>query len=54
MLFDRLALACAPEGLPALTVQMDRANPFDETDGLGDGKLVLQVVGGAIAVTTKP
>jgi 3',5'-cyclic AMP phosphodiesterase CpdA len=28
----------APEGLPKLTVQMDRPNPFDEQDGLGDGQ----------------
>jgi len=27
----------APEGLPALTVQMNRPNPFDPNDGLGDG-----------------
>ncbi len=27
----------APEGLPKLTVQMDRADPFDEADGTGDG-----------------
>ncbi|HUN73143.1 MAG TPA: metallophosphoesterase [Steroidobacteraceae bacterium] len=27
----------APEGLPALTVQMSRPNPFDPNDGLGDG-----------------
>ncbi len=28
----------APEGLPALTVQMNRADPFDTFDGCGDGK----------------
>jgi 3',5'-cyclic-AMP phosphodiesterase len=33
----------APEGLPRLTIQMDRANPFDEADGLGDGKLSVAV-----------
>jgi 3',5'-cyclic-AMP phosphodiesterase len=27
----------APQGLPALTVQMNRPNPFDPNDGLGDG-----------------
>jgi hypothetical protein len=27
----------APEGLPKLTVQMDRADPFDEADGTGNG-----------------
>jgi hypothetical protein len=29
----------APEGLPKLTVQMSRANPFDMSDGLGDGRI---------------
>lgn len=29
----------APEGLPALTVQMNRPNPFDPNDGLGDGSV---------------
>jgi predicted phosphodiesterase len=29
----------APDGLPKLTVQMDRADPFDEADGTGDGTL---------------
>jgi 3',5'-cyclic-AMP phosphodiesterase len=29
----------APEGLPALTVQMNRADPFDPNDGLGDGSI---------------
>jgi 3',5'-cyclic-AMP phosphodiesterase len=28
----------APEGLPALTVQMNRPNPFDPNDGLGNGQ----------------
>ena len=27
----------APEGLPALTVQMNRPDPFDPNDGCGDG-----------------
>jgi 3',5'-cyclic AMP phosphodiesterase CpdA len=27
----------APSGLPKLTVQMDRADPFDQFDGCGDG-----------------
>jgi 3',5'-cyclic AMP phosphodiesterase CpdA len=27
----------APEGLPPLTIQMDRADPFNVNDGLGDG-----------------
>ena len=29
----------APEGLPKLTVQMDRADPFDEADGTGSGTI---------------
>jgi Icc protein len=29
----------APEGLPKLTVQMSRPNPFDSSDGLGDGRI---------------
>ena len=29
----------APEGLPKLTVMMDRSNPFDTLDGLGDGQV---------------
>jgi hypothetical protein len=29
----------APQGLPALTVQMNRPNPFDANDGLGDGSV---------------
>jgi hypothetical protein len=29
----------APEGLPNLTVQMDRVDPFDEMDGIGDGTI---------------
>jgi Icc protein len=31
----------APEGLPALTVQMNRPNPFDPADGLGDGSALV-------------
>lgn len=34
----------APQGLPKLTVQMDRADPFDEADGTGDG--LIDVYGG--------
>lgn len=34
----------APEGLPKLTVQMDRADPFDEADGTGTG--LIDVYGG--------
>jgi len=29
----------APTGLPPLTVQMNRADPFDQFDGLGDGRV---------------
>ena len=29
----------APEGLPKLTIQMDRADPFDQFDACGDGYL---------------
>ncbi len=29
----------APEGVPKLTMQMDRADPFDQFDGCGDGTL---------------
>jgi 3',5'-cyclic AMP phosphodiesterase CpdA len=31
----------APEGLPPLTVQMNRPDPFDPNDGCGDGQVVL-------------
>jgi predicted MPP superfamily phosphohydrolase len=31
----------APQGLPALTVQMNRPNPFDPNDGLGDGTVAV-------------
>jgi hypothetical protein len=30
----------APEGLPRLTVRMNRADPFDEYDGCGHGRVV--------------
>ena len=30
----------APTGLPPLTVQMNRADPFDQFDGCGDGRMV--------------
>jgi Icc protein len=29
----------APQGLPPLTVQMNRADPYDQLDGLGDGEI---------------
>ena len=29
----------APEGLPKLTVRMNRADPFDEYDGCGHGRV---------------
>jgi Icc protein len=31
----------APQGMPALTVQMNRPNPFDSNDGLGDGQVMV-------------
>jgi predicted phosphodiesterase len=31
----------APTGLPALTVQMNRADPFDQLDGCGDGHMLV-------------
>ncbi len=31
----------APEGLPKLTVQMNRPDPFDPNDGLGDGEVLV-------------
>jgi len=31
----------APEGLPKLTIQQNRADPFDQFDGCGDGSLEL-------------
>lgn len=35
----------APEGLPKLTVMMDRSNPFDPNDGCGDGRLEVNADG---------
>ncbi len=35
----------APEGLPRLTVQMNRPDPFNQTDGLGDGTLRVKKTG---------
>ncbi len=35
----------APEGLPALTVQMNRADPFDQFDGCGDGQATVRTDG---------
>ena len=31
----------APEGLPKLTIQQNRADPFDQFDGCGDGSVEL-------------
>ncbi len=31
----------APSGLPPLTIQMNRADPFDQFDGVGDGRVVV-------------
>jgi len=31
----------APQGLPELTIQMDRPDPFDPHDGCGDGEVVV-------------
>lgn len=31
----------APEGLPELTIQMNRPDPFDPNDGLGDGSVIV-------------
>jgi hypothetical protein len=31
----------APTGLPPLTVMMNRADPFDQLDGCGDGRVVV-------------
>ncbi|HZP40203.1 MAG TPA: metallophosphoesterase [Candidatus Binatia bacterium] len=31
----------APEGMPALTVQMNRPDPFDPHDGCGDGRVIV-------------
>lgn len=35
----------APEGLPELTIQMNRANPFDTNDGLGNGTATVHASG---------
>ncbi len=35
----------APSGLPKLTVQMNRQNPFNQTDGLGDGTIHVNSAG---------
>ncbi|MFZ0889015.1 MAG: metallophosphoesterase [Candidatus Binataceae bacterium] len=35
----------APEGLPPLTIQMNRADPFDQFDGCGDGRLDVGAAG---------
>lgn len=35
----------APSGLPKLTVQMNRQNPFNQTDGLGDGTIHVNAAG---------
>ncbi|MCS6886218.1 MAG: metallophosphoesterase [Acidobacteriota bacterium] len=35
----------APTGLPKLTVQMNRQNPFNQTDGLGDGTVEVHATG---------
>lgn len=35
----------APEGLPELTVQMARPDPFNASDGLGDGQVAVQSSG---------
>lgn len=35
----------APQGLPALTIQMNRADPFDQFDGCGDGQVMVRADG---------
>lgn len=35
----------APEGMPELTVQMNRPNPFSEADGCGDGEVQVHADG---------
>ena len=35
----------APEGLPPLTIQMGRPDPFDPNDGCGDGRVDVQADG---------
>ncbi len=37
----------APEGLPKITIQMDRADPFDQFDGCGDGTVGVRTDGQA-------
>jgi 3',5'-cyclic-AMP phosphodiesterase len=37
----------APQGLPPLTVQMSRIDPFNEADGLGDGSVRMSALGRA-------
>jgi hypothetical protein len=32
----------APEGLPPLTIQMNRVDPFDQLDGCGDGQFTMR------------
>jgi Icc protein len=32
----------APTGLPPLTIQMNRADPFDQFDGCGDGRVAVE------------
>lgn len=32
----------APEGLPPLTIQMNRPDPFNPNDGLGDGMVIVR------------
>jgi Icc protein len=40
----------APTGLPKLTLQMDRPNPFDQFDGCGDGSVDMLKSGQANAI----
>src|SRR5271157_2398013 len=35
----------APQGLPPLTIQMNRADPFDQLDGCGDGQITARADG---------
>lgn len=35
----------APTGLPPLTIQMNRADPFDQLDGCGDGRVAIEAGG---------
>jgi hypothetical protein len=35
----------APSGLPPLTIQMNRADPFDQFDGCGDGRMEVRADG---------